>query len=152
MRLVIVTGMSGAGKTIALKMLEDIGFYCVDNLPVPLMEPFVDLALQKPTAHERVALGIDIRSGGETLPQLQKILEGWKQNKIPCEILFLDAKDETLVKRYKETRRAHPLAGKGRVDSGIHLERAQLHFLKESADFIIDTSQLLTRELKQELE
>lgn len=151
-RLVIVTGMSGAGKTIALKMLEDIGFYCVDNLPVPLMEPFVDLALQKPTAHERVALGIDIRSGGETLPQLQKILEGWKQNKIPCEILFLDAKDETLVKRYKETRRAHPLAGKGRVDSGIHLERAQLHFLKESADFIIDTSQLLTRELKQELE
>ncbi|WP_432627292.1 RNase adapter RapZ [Brotaphodocola sp.] len=152
MRLVIVTGMSGAGKTIALKMLEDIGFYCVDNLPVPLMEPFVDLALQKPAAHERVALGIDIRSGGETLPQLQKILEGWKQNKIPCEILFLDAKDETLVKRYKETRRSHPLAGKGRVDSGIRLEREQLHFLKESADFIIDTSQLLTRELKQELE
>lgn len=148
----IVTGMSGAGKTIALKMLEDIGFYCVDNLPVPLMEPFVDLALQKPAAHERVALGIDIRSGGETLPQLQKILEGWKQNKIPCEILFLDAKDETLVKRYKETRRSHPLAGKGRVDSGIRLEREQLHFLKESADFIIDTSQLLTRELKQELE
>ena len=99
MRLVIVTGMSGAGKTIALKMLEDIGFYCVDNLPVPLMEPFVDLALQKPTAHERVALGIDIRSGGGTLPQLQNILAGRKQNKIPFAILFLGAKEETLVKR-----------------------------------------------------
>lgn len=151
MKLVIVTGMSGAGKTIALKILEDIGFYCVDNLPIPLMEPFAELAMQKPSAHELVALGIDIRSG-EELPQLKNVLDNWKQHVLPCEILFLDAGDETLVKRYKETRRSHPLAGKGRVDSGISLERKRLGFIKERADYIIDTSQLLTRELRQELE
>lgn len=151
MKLVIVTGMSGAGKTSALKMLEDIGFYCVDNLPIPLMEPFAELAMQKPVNHELVALGIDIRSG-EELPQLKQVLESWKQHSLPCEILFLDSSDETLVKRYKETRRAHPLAGKGRVDSGIRLERSRLAFIKEKADYILDTSQLLTRELRQELE
>lgn len=151
MRLVIVTGMSGAGKTIALKMLEDLGFYCVDNLPIPLMEPFARLAMQKPAAHERVALGIDIRSG-EELPCLKQVLQDWKQDAVPCQILFLDASDETLVKRYKETRRSHPLAGKGRVDSGIRLERERLAFLKKEADVIIDTSQLLTKELRQQLE
>lgn len=151
MKLVIVTGMSGAGKTIALKMLEDIGFYCVDNLPIPLMEPFADLATQKSAAHELVALGIDIRSGDD-LPMMKTVLEGWKQQKRPYEILFLDASDETLVKRYKETRRSHPLAGHGRVDSGIREERGKLEFLKKAADYIIDTSQLLTKELRQELE
>lgn len=151
MRLVIVTGMSGAGKTTALKMLEDMGFYCVDNLPIPLMEPFAELAMQKPSLHEQVALGIDIRSGRE-LPQLQQVLENWKQHSMSYEILFLDSSDEVLVKRYKETRRSHPLAGKGRVDSGIHLEREKLTFLKQGADYILDTSQLLTKELRQELE
>lgn len=151
MKLVIVTGMSGAGKTIALKMLEDLGFYCVDNMPIPLMEPFTRLAMENPSAHERMALGIDIRSG-EELPRLQHVLEEWKADGMPFQILFLDAGDETLVKRYKETRRSHPLAGKGRVDSGIRLERERLEFLKKKADFIIDTSQLLTRELRQELE
>lgn len=151
MRLVIVTGMSGAGKTIALKMLEDIGFYCVDNLPIPLMEKFVELTMQSPGTRNQVALGIDIRSG-EELPLLVHVLTEWKQHALPCEILFLDATDETLVKRYKETRRSHPLAGKGRVDQGIRQERVRLEFLKEDADYIIDTSQLLTRELRQELE
>ena len=148
MKLVIVTGMSGAGKTIALKMLEDMGFYCVDNLPIPLLEPFARLAVQQPSGHERVALGIDIRSGKD-LPQLLHVLEDWRQNEMPCQILYLDASDETLVKRYKETRRSHPLAGRGRVDAGIRQEREQLEFLKKKADFIIDTSQLLTRELRQ---
>lgn len=151
MRLVIVTGMSGAGKTIALKMLEDIGFYCVDNLPVPLMEKFVELLMQPSGTRSQVAIGIDIRSG-EELPQLDHVLKEWKQQSMPCEILFLDASDETLVKRYKETRRSHPLAGKGRVDQGIRQERERLGFLKAAADYIIDTSQLLTRELRQELE
>lgn len=151
MRLVIVTGMSGAGKTIALKMLEDIGFYCVDNLPVPLMEKFVELLMQPSGTRHQVAIGIDIRSG-EELPQLVQVLGEWKKDTLPCEILFLDATDETLVKRYKETRRSHPLAGKGRVDQGIRQERERLEFLKEDADYIIDTSQLLTRELRQELE
>lgn len=151
MRLVIVTGMSGAGKTSALKMLEDLGFYCVDNLPIPLMESFVELVMQKPTAHELVALGIDIRSG-EELPQLESVLENWKQQLVPYEILFLDSSDATLIKRYKETRRSHPLAGKGRVDSGIRLEREKLAFIKRQADVILDTSSLLTRELRKELE
>ena len=151
MRLVIVTGMSGAGKTSALKMLEDLGFYCVDNLPIPLMEAFVELVMQKPAVHERVALGIDIRSG-EELPQLEQVLENWKQQQVPYEILFLDSSDTTLVKRYKETRRSHPLAGKGRVDSGICLEREKLGFIKRQADVILDTSSLLTRELRKELE
>ncbi len=92
MKLVIVTGMSGAGKTIALKMLEDMGFYCVDNLPIPLLEPFVQLAVQRPASNDRVALGIDIRSGQE-LPQLQHVLEEWKANGMPCQILFLDARE-----------------------------------------------------------
>ncbi len=151
MKLIIITGMSGAGKTIALKMLEDLGFYCVDNLPIPLMEPFAQMAMQNPAMHERVALGIDIRSG-EELPKLQQVLDEWKHDQRPCEILFLDASDQTLVKRYKETRRSHPLAGKGRVDSGIRLERERLEFLKKEADYIIDTSQLLTKELRRELE
>ncbi|MCI6887135.1 MAG: RNase adapter RapZ [Lachnospiraceae bacterium] len=151
MKLVIVTGMSGAGKTIALKMLEDIGFYCVDNLPIPLMEPFADLAAQQSAKHELVALGIDIRSGSD-LPMMKTVLERWKKQSRFYEILFLDASDETLVKRYKETRRSHPLAGMGRVDSGIRMERVQLEFLKKAADYIIDTSQLLTKELRQELE
>ncbi len=151
MKLVIVTGMSGAGKTQALKMLEDMGFYCVDNLPIPLMEPFAELLMCQPSAHEKVALGIDIRSG-EELPKLKEVLNGWSEDLIPYEVLFLDCSDEILIKRYKETRRSHPLAGKGRVDSGIELERQRLSFLKDMAQVIIDTSQLLTRELRQELE
>lgn len=151
MRLVIVTGMSGAGKTIALKMLEDIGFYCVDNLPIPLIETFAELALQLPQSHENVALGIDIRSG-EELPQLENILKEWKNQLVPYEILFLDASDKVLVKRYKETRRAHPLAGKERIENGIIKERQRLEFLRERAGVILDTSQLLTKELRKELE
>ena len=151
MRLVIVTGMSGAGKTQALKMLEDMGFYCVDNLPIPLMETFAELTLNNQGGIRNAALGIDIRSG-EDLSVLSKIFDEWSRKRLPFEILFLDAGDETLVKRYKETRRAHPLAAGGRIDSGILKERGKLAFLKEDADYIIDTSKLLTKELRQELE
>ena len=150
MKLVIVTGMSGAGKTVALKMLEDLGFYCVDNMPVQLMEKFVDLLRDNPGEPENVAMGVDIRSGDE-LPQLQEILDRWKMRKIPCQILFLDASDEVLIKRYKETRRNHPLAGNGRLDRGIAREREKIAFLKRQADYILDTSSLLTRELREEL-
>lgn len=150
MKLVIVTGMSGAGKTIALKMLEDLGFYCVDNLPISLVDKFSQLAAGGGEI-KQAALGIDIRSG-EELYQLEAILQGWKDTGLDFQVLFLDANDGTLIKRYKETRRSHPLAGTGRLDKGIEKERMKLAFLKKDADFIIDTSQLLTRELRQELE
>ena len=150
MKLVIVTGMSGAGKTIALKMLEDMGFYCVDNLPISLVDKFAQLAAAGSDISQ-AALGIDIRSG-EELNQLDAVLRGWRELGMDYQILFLDANDGTLIKRYKETRRSHPLAGAGRLDKGIEKERLKLAFLKKDADFIIDTSQLLTRELRQELE
>lgn len=151
MRLVIVTGMSGAGKTTALKMLEDSGYFCVDNLPIPFLERFADMIFEQPGGIENAALGIDVRNG-EALDDMAEALEGIVQKNYPYEILFLDAGDDTLVKRYKETRRSHPLAPGERVDRGITLEREKLKFLKKHANYIIDTSQLLTRELKQELE
>ena len=143
MRLVIVTGMSGAGRTTALKMLEDAGYFCVDNLPVPFIDKFAELTASGNSEITKVAIGIDIRSG--------KSLSLTAEH-IDYEILFLDASDDVLVKRYKETRRMHPLAESGRVEQGITLERERLGFLKKHADYIIDTSQLLTRELKQELD
>ena len=150
MKLVIVTGMSGAGKTIALKMLEDIGFYCVDNLPISLVDKFVQL-VSEGTSIEKAALGLDIRSG-EELGNLDEILENWRRSNVDVQVLFLDANDAVLIKRYKETRRTHPLAGSGRLESGIEKEREKLAFLKKEADYIIDTSMLLTRELRKELE
>lgn len=150
MKLVIVTGMSGAGKTIALKMLEDLGFYCVDNLPISLVDKFVQLVAGG-SEITQAALGIDIRSGDE-ISQLEAVFENWRKQELNFQILFLDASDPTLIKRYKETRRSHPLAGTGRLDKGIAKEREKLAFLKKDADYIIDTSMLLTRELRQELE
>ena len=150
MKLVIVTGMSGAGKTIALKMLEDIGFYCVDNLPISLVDKFVQL-VSEGTSIEKAALGLDIRSG-EELGNLDEILENWRRSNVDVQVLFLDANDAVLIKRYKETRRTHPLAGAGRLENGIEKEREKLAFLKRVADYIIDTSMLLTRELRKELE
>lgn len=151
MKLIIVTGMSGAGKTVALKMLEDLGYYCVDNLPIPLIEKFTELTIGSPTQSDQVALGIDVRSGQE-LSLLGQILRSWRSDGVSFSILFLDASDQVLIKRYKETRRNHPLAGKGRIDTGIAKEREKLRFLKEQADVILDTSKLLTKELRQELE
>lgn len=152
MRFVIVTGVSGAGKSTALKMLEDARYFCVDNLPIQLLEKFASLI---PEIHgedvQNVALGIDARSG-RALDELEVVLDRMKEAGYEFEILFLDAEDRVLVKRYKETRRSHPLAMTGRVDEGIRIEREKMRFLKERADYIIDTSHLLTRELKQEVE
>ena len=151
MKLVIVTGMSGAGKGTAVKIMEDMGYYCVDNLPIPLVEQFVDFTLKSEDELEKVAVSIDIRNSN-ALSELEGVLERIRQKGIRFEILFLEADDSVLVKRYKETRRSHPLAGGGRIDKGIGLERKKLAFLKEQADYIIDTSRLLQRELKAELE
>ena len=149
MRFVIVTGMSGAGKSSVLKMLEDAGFFCVDNLPIKLVKKFVKLIMQG--NNDKVALGLDIRSG-QSVEELDKVLDDMKSVGYPYEILFLDCSPEVLVKRYKETRRIHPLSQSGRVDMGIELEREKLDFLRKKADVIIDTSHLLIRELKAQID
>lgn len=151
MKLVILTGMSGAGKSTALKMMEDIGFYCVDNLPAPLLEKFIELSETSQEELQKFAIGIDIRNG-KALSELHAVLELMDKNGQKPEILFLDAEDSVLVKRYKETRRNHPLSGGTRVETGIAAERERLTFLRLRADYIIDTSRLLTRELRAELD
>ena len=152
MRFVIVTGMSGAGKSTALRMLEDMHYFCVDNLPVPLLEKFAALMIDnRENEVQNAAIGIDAR-GGSYLEELKLVLEKMQEYGCIPEILFLDAADNVLVKRYKETRRSHPLARNSRVDEGIALERKKMEFLREKADYIIDTTHLLTRELRQELE
>lgn len=150
MRIVIVTGISGAGKSTALKMLEDAGYFCVDNLPVPLLPKFMEMLILPGSEYTKVGLGIDIRSS-QKFGQLRETLETLRKKDVKFEILFLDASDEALIKRYKETRRSHPLAGDGRVDKGIDQERRRTIFLKQQADYIIDTSQMLTRELRSEI-
>ncbi|MEZ3435663.1 MAG: RNase adapter RapZ [Lachnospiraceae bacterium] len=151
MRFVIVTGMSGAGKSTALKMLEDVGYFCVDNLPVPLIPKFAELLVVPGTEMNKVALGVDIRSG-HSFEELEHVLEGLDGASVKYEILYLESSDNVLIKRYKETRRFHPLSGgSGRVDRGIEEERRRLGFLKKKADYLIDTSHMLTRELKREL-
>lgn len=154
MRLTIVTGMSGAGKSSVLNMLEDAGFYCVDNLPIPLISDFIKILQDGSVEHDKVAIGVDIRSGflSEEALDDEGILQKIKDGKDKVEILFLDASDETLIKRYKETRRNHPLAKTGRIENGIEEERKIINFLKERADFIIDTSHLIIRELRQKIE
>ena len=151
MRFVIVTGMSGAGKSTALKMLEDMGYFCVDNLPIPLLPGFVQMLQNTDTEMKKVALGLDVRSG-QDLSGLKENLEAMDRDRIGYQILFLDANDAVLVKRYKETRRQHPLSGSGRVDTGIAKEREKILFLKMKATYILDTSKMLTRELRIELE
>ena len=151
MRFVIVTGMSGAGKSTALKMLEDVGYFCVDNLPVPLIPKMADLLRVPGTEINKAALGVDIRSG-QNFRELEKVLDELDITGLRYEILFLESSDNVLVKRYKETRRFHPLSGSdSRVDQGIQREREQLKFLKKRAEYLIDTSHMLTRELKAEL-
>ena len=151
MRFVIVTGMSGAGKSTALKMLEDMGYFCVDNLPIALVTKLGEMLTTPDSELNRVALGIDVRSG-EALDGLEQHLKELDEKGISYEILFLDAKSDVLVKRYKETRRQHPLGGIGHVDVGIAKEREKISFLKLRATYILDTSKMLTRELKAELE
>ena len=152
LHLVIVTGMSGAGRSSAMRILEDDGYFCVDNLPVSLLPTFMELTKNSSEQIEKVALGLDIRVGAEALRETASVLRSLKSKGYEFEILFFEASTPVLVKRYKETRRLHPLAKGGRIDSGIEAERELLIELKSSANYIIDTSTLLIRDLKQEIE
>lgn len=150
MRFVIVTGMSGAGKSTALRFLEDINFFCVDNLPPALIPKFAELCFEQGNEIDKVALGIDIR-GGKLFDDLFKGLSILQAVGYQCEILFLDSSDNTLIKRYKETRRSHPLSKGDSLQEGILQERTILEKVKQSATYIIDTSNILTRELKEQI-
>lgn len=151
MRFVVVTGMSGGGKSTALRMLEDAGYYCVDNLPVLLIEKFVELIATPDGEVTKVALGLDVRAD-QAFETTTKILDKLKNDGYAFEILFMEANDKTLLKRYKETRRVHPLSPYGRIEDGIKRERAILGNIRAKSDYVIDTSRLLTRELKEELD
>jgi RNase adapter protein RapZ len=146
----VVTGMSGAGKSFAIKCLEDMGFFCVDNLPTTLMPTFADLIVRSQQSPPRVALGVDVRAG-EYLTHLIEAIDELRARGHRVETLFLEASDEALVRRYHETRRRHPLAGEGQVLDGILAERKALANLREIADRIIDTSGLIVHQFKDQL-
>lgn len=150
MRFVIVTGISGAGKTSVLKFLEDINFFCVDNIPPALLPKFAELCYEQEGEIERVAMGIDIR-GGKLFDTLFEVLSDLEEKGYEYEIVFLDASDEVLIKRYKESRRSHPLSKGGSIQDGIQQERTILQGVKARATYIIDTSHLLTRQLKEQI-
>ncbi|MBI3988245.1 MAG: RNase adapter RapZ [candidate division NC10 bacterium] len=150
MEFVIITGMSGAGKSQAIKCLEDLGFFCVDNLPPTLIPKFAELCLQSEKRIDRVALVVDVREG-EFLGDLSRALEDLKKEGHFVQVIFLDASDEALIRRFSETRRPHPLARSGMVQEGIHGERELLASLKAQADLIIDTSPLTVHELRKVL-
>lgn len=145
---VIVTGLSGAGKSTAVRVLEDMGYFCVDNLPPDLLPKFAELCLQGKVS--KVALGIDIRGGGffRHILERLKALEGMGLN---YRIIFLEASDQTLIRRYKETRRRHPLAQEGRVHEGIAAERKRMRELRSHASYVIDTTTTTPAQLKEEI-
>jgi len=145
-QIVIVTGLSGSGKSVAIKCFEDLGFYCVDNLPTALLPTFADLCAQASEIH-RIALGLDIRDRDfpVTFPEQIRLL---RQRGFSCEILFLEARDDVLIRRYSETRRKHPLAEDVPVLEGIKLEREKLAGLRELADRIIDSSDCNVHQLR----
>ncbi|HAG08898.1 MAG TPA: RNase adapter RapZ [Desulfotomaculum sp.] len=149
-RFVIITGLSGAGKTQALHYLEDLGFFCVDNLPPLLIPVFTELCAQSFRPIEKVAVVVDIR-GGEFFEALSKVLRELEQKNFRCEILYLEASDNVLIQRYKESRRTHPLSKHGEILKGIQEERLCLQNLRGRAHKIIDTSNISTQLLKKEL-
>jgi len=146
----IITGLSGAGKSQAMRSFEDLGFFCVDNLPPLLIPKFAELAAQSDGKVENIALVIDIR-GGKFFQDVFAALETLEEMGIKYRVIFLDASDEVLVRRFKETRRRHPLAREGRIVEAIRQERKILDRLKEKAQKIIDTSNSTSQELKQEI-
>ena len=144
---VVITGLSGAGKSFAIKCFEDIGYFCVDNLPTTLIPTFAELTARSTRDIRNVALGIDVREG-EYLPHLVEALGELRRRGYPVEVLFLEASDESLVRRYHESRRKHPLAGDGNILDGIRAERKALAQFREIADRILDTTSLTVHQFK----
>lgn len=149
MRFVIITGLSGAGKSQALKAMEDMGFFCIDNFPPALISKLADLFYESKNI-DKVALGMDLR-GGKLFGDIFSSLDFMKKNNYDYEIIFLEASDDVLIKRFKETRRKHPLSEGGRIINGINEERQRLSEIRKTASSIIDTSNLTSSQLKQEL-
>lgn len=150
MRFIIVTGMSGSGKSEVMSILEDIGYYCIDNLPAQLLPKFHELSMQAQGGLDHVAISMDVR-GYEFEKSHQLSLENFDEGNGETEILFLDASDHILVRRYKMTRKRHPLEKEGDVLSGIQKERKLLMDLKTQADIVLDTSKLTVKELRQRI-
>ncbi len=151
MKFVIITGMSGAGKSSAMKIMEDIGYYCVDNMPPVLLSPFAEVCSQSMGKIKNVAMVIDLR-GGDLFNQLFESLGALEEKGIDYEIMFLDATDQSLVKRYKQTRRSHPLAPHDSITEGIKRERELLSEVRRNAKYIIDTTSLSAAQLKDEIQ
>jgi UPF0042 nucleotide-binding protein len=149
-KVVLISGLSGSGKTTAIKALEDIGFYCVDNLPIVLFPKFIELCSQSAGEITKAALVVDIR-GKEFLEGSRQIIQQLREEGYLIEILFLESSDEILVRRYRETRRQHPLAIERPVLEGIQLEREELRVMREMAEKVIDTSELNVHELKDSI-
>ena len=150
MKFIIVTGLSGSGKSEAMRALADMGFYCVDNLPPTLIPKFAELCYQSNSTIDKVALGIDVR-GRKFFEALHESLNTLRRDKYPFEVLYLDCADDVLLKRYKMTRRNHRLAINRQIPEGIKLERTILEPLKEISDCIIDTSNMKPKDLKEEI-
>ena len=151
MEFVIISGLSGAGKSKTASILEDIGFYVVDNLPAALIPKLAELCMASPGKYDRVALVTDIR-GGQTFDGLFEALEALQDLGCAYRILFVEAGEETIIKRYKETRRSHPLARSGRsLDEAVRLEKTALAPVRSRAEYIIDTSALSTAKLRGEV-
>ncbi len=147
MRFVIITGMSGAGKTQVMHFMEDIGYYCIDNMPPIFISTFARACYNEKNL-QNVAIVTDIRSG-DMFDDIEKELEALRAEDFPFEVLFLEATESVIIKRYKETRRSHPMSVDGRIADGIEREQTKLRGLRQRADHIIDTSNLLTRQLKK---
>ncbi len=150
MEAVIITGLSGAGKSQVINSLEDLGYYCIDNMPPMLITDFVNLAQSSNEELSKVAFVIDIR-GGEFFDYVEPALNELKENQIDYKVIFLEASDEVLIRRFNETRRKHPLAGDSDTEHGIKKEREKLAALRKLSDYIIDTSNMKVSKLKEEI-
>src|ERR687897_2001827 len=151
LEVIIVTGLSGSGKSVAIRALEDNGFFCVDNLPALLIPKFIDLCQGYEEEIKRIALVVDLR-GGQFLQSWPQVLAEMRAAGHHVQVLFFDASDEVLLRRFNETRRPHPLAGQGSVQEGITRERTALESMREVADKLIDTSELNVHQLKKQME